>query len=133
MKKLNLIIDDDEINNTFCKFIITKVGLEGQFQSFTNPEAGLEFVTGILNNKDYDKIILFLDINMPIMNGWDFLREFEKIYCSQTDIRIYILSSSISDEDISQAKANKFVEDFISKPLSVPVLGKIKETLLYNL
>lgn len=129
MKKLNLIIDDDEINNTFCKFIITKVGFEGHFQSFTNPEEGLKFVAGILTNKDYDKIILFLDINMPIMNGWDFLNEFEKIYRNQADMHIYILSSSISDADKSQAKANKLVKDFISKPLSVPVLGKIKSEL----
>lgn len=129
MKKLNLIIDDDEINNTFCKFIITKVGLDGHFQSFTNPETGLAFIHALLLNKDYDKVILFLDINMPVMNGWDFLREFEKIYRNQTDIQIYILSSSISDSDRSKAKTNRYVTDFISKPLSVPVLGKIKEQL----
>jgi CheY-like chemotaxis protein len=128
MKKLNLIIDDDEINNMFCKFIVSKVGFEGQFMSFTNPEEGLKFVSGILSEKNYDKVILFLDINMPIMNGWDFLKEFEKIYKNQTDIHIYILSSSISDEDMSQARANKLVKDFISKPLTVPVLGKIKES-----
>jgi CheY-like chemotaxis protein len=129
MKKLNLIIDDDEINNTFCRFIISKVGFDGHFQSFTNPEAGLRFVNEIITENHYDKVILFLDINMPVMTGWDFLKEFEKIYKNQIDIQIYILSSSISDEDISQAKANKFVKDFISKPLSVPVLGKIKEEL----
>ena len=129
MKKLNLIIDDDEINNTFCKFIITKVGLDGHIQSFTNPEAGLEFVNTILLSKNYDKVILFLDLNMTIMTGWDFLREFEKIYKNQTDMHIYILSSSISDSDKSQARANKYVKDFIAKPLTLPVLGKIKEQL----
>lgn len=129
MKKLNLIIDDDEINNTFCKFIISKVGFDGQFESFTNPEDGLKFVAGILTEKHFDKVILFLDINMPIMNGWDFLKEFEKIYTNQIEIFIYILSSSISDDDKSQAKANKYVRDFISKPLSMPALGKIKEEL----
>jgi len=129
MKKLNLIIDDDEINNIFCRFIITKSGLEGHFKSFTNPEEGLEFVIDILRNKHYDKVILFLDINMPIMTGWDFLKEFEKIFKNQTDIKIYILSSSISEDDISHAKASKYVRDFISKPLSAATLDKIKEEL----
>jgi len=127
MRKLNLIIDDDIINNTYCKLVINKAGLAGQFQSFTNPEAGLKFVSEILAEKHYDKVLLFLDINMPVMSGWDFLKEFEKIYQNQADIHIYILSSSISNEDMSQAKENKFVRDFISKPLSVPVLDKIKE------
>jgi len=129
MKKLNLIIDDDEINNTFCRFIISKAGIEGHFQSFTDPEEGLKFVADILINKHYDKVVLFLDINMPIMTGWDFLKEFEKIYSYQTEIKIYILSSSISEDDKSHAQANKYVKDFISKPLSIGTLGKIRQEL----
>ncbi len=129
MNNLNLIIDDDPINNTFCKFIITKVGLEGNFQSFTNPEEGLQFVTTLLSEKSYSKVILFLDINMPVMNGWDFLKELEKIYKNDPEFNIYILSSSISEQDKSQADANKLVRNFISKPLSAPILEKIKNEI----
>ncbi len=70
--------------------------------------------------------IIFLDINMPVMNGWDFLEEFEKIKNSFKPLpRIFILSSTVDPEDYRKAKSFSTVADFISKPLMKEFLDRI--------
>ena len=67
--------------------------------------------------------MLFLDINMPIMTGWEFMKEFEKLNTLIKDqIFIYILSSSIDQEDKLKAKNHPDVVDYIEKPLSAEIL-----------
>ena len=62
---------------------------------------------------------------MPLMSGWDFLVEYEHLFKNQTDIKIYILTSSVSKADMDKAENNKNVEDFISKPLTSEVIEKL--------
>jgi CheY-like chemotaxis protein len=70
--------------------------------------------------------IIFLDINMPVMNGWDLLEELEHIKSSFSKLpRIYILSSTVDPEDYKRAKSFDAVVDFISKPLSKEILQNI--------
>jgi CheY-like chemotaxis protein len=70
--------------------------------------------------------IIFLDIFMPIKNGWDFLDEFQQEFQNEaTTIKLYMLSSSVYNDDILKAKDHYMVKDYISKPLSNDMLGDI--------
>ena len=122
-----ILIDDDAINNTICKLCIKKTLGEVPITTFTNPLQGFQFLQheygeGVPANP----AILFLDINMPEINGWDFLEMFDKLSEDlKRRIRIVLLSSSINQIDIEKAKADKNVVAFISKPLSREVLVSI--------
>ena len=70
--------------------------------------------------------LIFLDINMPVMNGWEFMEEFVKIRSTiQKKIDIYILSSSTDSIDIQKAKSNPEITDYIVKPLTPDLLKNI--------
>ncbi len=127
MKQKILVIDDDPINNMLCTYIIKKTVNNVEINCFELPLEGLEHVITQYNEPHIPPpTILFLDINMPEMDGWDFLDEFKKMKSHiQNQFKIYILSSSINPIDIEKAKINIFVEDFLSKPLSEMVLQKI--------
>jgi CheY-like chemotaxis protein len=80
-----------------------------------------------MQKKGLDKLpdYILLDINMPIMNGWDFLDEYKRLSIDPLGkTKIYIISSSVFSNDINKAKSYNLVKSFISKPLSVE---KIKE------
>ena len=120
-----LIIDDDEINNFIAAKLIDKIPPKAKVSTCVNGQEGIDFVKNKLNNQDEFPDIIFLDINMPLMNGWDFLEEYEHI---KNDIKkkvtINMLSSSVYNDDISKAETYTTVNKFISKPLTV---DKIKD------
>jgi CheY-like chemotaxis protein len=123
-----LIIDDDEINNFIAAKLIDKIPPKAKVSTCINGQEGINFVKNKLSNQDEFPDIIFLDINMPLMNGWEFLEEYEHI---KNDIKkkvtINMLSSSVYNDDISKAETYTTVNKFISKPLTV---DKIKD--LYN-
>lgn len=74
--------------------------------------------------------LIFLDINMPVMNGWEFLDAFEKDFQHLFGlVRIVILSSSIDTGDIIKSRQYKSVSDYIAKPLTIDVLNKLKTAI----
>jgi CheY-like chemotaxis protein len=80
-----------------------------------------------IQRKDPNKLpdYILLDINMPIMNGWEFLDEYKRLNLDPLGkSKIYIISSSVFSNDINKARSYPLVKDFISKPLNVE---KIKE------
>lgn len=85
---------------------------------FMNPLEGLTYIKNEYQNKPV-KTILFLDINMPFLNGWQVLDKLKQMDVSIINyFDIYILSSSISDKDITLAKSNQMVKAYLEKPLS---------------
>lgn len=117
-KDIFIAIDDDPINNLLSKVIIKKALPDATVYEFTEAKVALEFIDN--EARDYDGIILFLDINMPIIDGWGFLERFERL---STDIagkvRIYMLSSSLDENDVIRARSYASVEDYIPKPLTI--------------
>jgi CheY-like chemotaxis protein len=129
-KKRNviLLVDDDEAVNYFNKKLIDKSELDGTIMSLYNgAEAIREVMT--LNNtlSDDDLVVVFLDINMPILNGWGFLENFNTIkYALNFKTEIYLLTSSVNPDEKKKAEENSLVKQYISKPLTVEKLNEIK-------
>ena len=121
-----LLIDDDEINNFISIKLIKKALLNTEIMACLNGKFAIDQLADI-QRKDPNKMpdYILLDINMPIMNGWEFLEEFKRLNIDPLcKSKIYIISSSVFSNDINKAKSYPLVKDFISKPLNVE---KIKE------
>lgn len=114
-----VIIDDDIINNKLCRKIIEKVYPEAEITDFTNAREGLDFIIEKYSRPGDDKVILLLDISMPIMNAWEFLEAFDTLSQDIKDrVKIHILSSSINKNDMMKAQTNPNVEYYLIKPLT---------------
>ncbi|MBD3748039.1 MAG: response regulator [Sphingobacteriales bacterium] len=125
-----LIIDDDEINNFIAARLIGKIPPKAVVNTCLNGQIGLDFVKSKLQNQEEMPDIIFLDINMPVMNGWEFLEEFEKIRAQiNKKISINMLSSSVYNDDINKAETFHIVNKFISKPLTVNKIQDLYNTL----
>lgn len=113
------LIDDDKIYQFTAKKIIESTNLTKAVLSFYNGEEAIEFLKSNLQNADSIPDIIFLDINMPIKDGWEFLEEFKSILNDvKKRIVIYMVSSSVDDYDIKKSKEYSFVTDYIIKPIN---------------
>lgn len=129
MPRFNLVmlVDDDAITRMVCERIIKMTEFSERSLSAENGKNAIDYFKQKVEKKeDNDVEIIFLDINMPVMNGWDFLDEFEKLKNSFTMIpKIYILSSTVDPDDYKRATSYSTVVNLISKPLSKEVFDEI--------
>jgi CheY-like chemotaxis protein len=113
------IVDDDEIAGFLTKKIIEQTHLVEKIKVFSSPIEAIEFLNANLNNPDTLPEIILLDLNMPIMDGWGFIEEYIKLKPRLgKKISLYLLSSSISPEDIIKAHEIGEISDYIVKPVS---------------
>ncbi|MDB5138050.1 MAG: response regulator containing a CheY-like receiver domain and an DNA-binding domain [Mucilaginibacter sp.] len=125
-----IIVDDDPLNNTIYSIIIKTALGEVDIKTFTHPEDGLEFIQ---NKYVQSHTVLFLDLNMPTLTGWEFLEEYGKFNEElKKQIHIYLLTSSIDQRDKDKAKDNIYVKGFISKPLDSKTITSIAEKEFYD-
>ncbi len=119
-------MEDDPITIMVCDRIMKMHGFAEAVKSCENGKIAIDYLKSI-NPADEEPEIIFLDINMPVMNGWDFLEEYDTIKNNYLKSpRIFILSSTVDPEDYKKAKSFSTVEDFISKPLTKDFLDKIE-------
>ncbi len=120
-----LLVDDDPINNLINQRLISKVELGEETREFLSGAEALEFLDS-LNAED--KSLILLDINMPIMNGWEFLNHYQEKYPHRNDV-IVILSSSIDFLDRIKAQDYAIVSGFLEKPLTIEKLSEQIDSL----
>ncbi len=115
-----MLVDDDTIHNFITEHFLKDNYPPVQVVSFINPEEALSHLSETATNRELRfPDVIFLDINMPLMNGWEFLEEYlNKNLQHISSTKIYILSSSLDPNDISKAQRYPIVSGFISKPLT---------------
>lgn len=123
-----LLIDDDPICNFITeKFLRDKLGYRKAMLSFENPEDASDHLLKLKAEGKLELLpkILFLDINMPQITGFEFMDRMCDMGLSDFNIGVYILSSSVDFRDQEKAKNYHCVKGFISKPLSVEKLQSV--------
>jgi len=116
-----LLVDDDEINNFISIKLIKKALVSTEIMACLNGKFAIDQLLEI-QKSDPKKMpnYILLDINMPIMNGWEFLDEYKRLNIDPLGrCKIFIISSSVFSNDINKARSYPLVKDFISKPLNV--------------
>lgn len=131
-----ICVDDDPLCLFLAEVTIKESNMANEILLAESAPAAISLLKD-LYSKDDQKLesqelstLIFLDINMPVMNGWDFLEIFENEFQHLFgQVRIFILSSSIDTADIIRSKQYKSVDDYIAKPLTVEVLNKLKTAI----
>lgn len=126
MKKLKtvLLIDDDYATNFLHQIYIEKFELTENIVIATNGKHALEILFDENLKLKLVPDLIFLDINMPILNGWGFLEEYKKRTNGNHESIIIMLTASINPDDVAQASTDPYIYKFYSKPINE---GKLKE------
>lgn len=123
--KINLlVIDDDDINIFIIKKIVEKADLNINMVSKGNGQQAIAYIKDLIANQEQFPNLMLIDINMPIMNGWEFIEAYQMLNVQQ-NVDMYILSSSVYENDIEKTKSYLLVKGFISKPLSIDRLKEL--------
>ncbi|MBQ4914666.1 response regulator [Maribacter sp. MMG018] len=132
-KKSNvLLVDDDELYLYLMEKTIKEMTQDIEVNSFTDGEQAVEFVSKCTKEKKTLPKVIFLDINMPFLDGWGFLAEFKKLKSKiEQQINIYIVSSSVRESDIKKAAEYEELTDYMIKPIDRKKLAGIF-TKAYN-
>ncbi|MGH1484678.1 MAG: response regulator [Cellvibrionaceae bacterium] len=114
-----LIVDDSEADQFLCEYAIEHYDPAIEVKKVFDGKEALDFIENAENDVD----IIFLDINMPGMNGFDFL-EIYKNYDGDNKAKIIMLTSSVESEDYERCMQYDEVEQFLSKPLHMDKIGE---------
>ncbi|MET7028543.1 response regulator [Sediminicola luteus] len=128
MGKLNssCIIDDDDIFIYGTKKIMKKIDFCDEILVFNNGQEAMDGLKQLTAENKKLPNVIFLDINMPIMDGWEFLEDFIKIPNNNREhVTIYIISSSIDPMDIQKVQMYGLVNNYILKPIRIVDLEKV--------
>lgn len=127
---LFILVDDDEVNNLISRLTIESAWSNVDIITFINPTAALEFLrNNFQQRRTTQEAIILLNISMPTLTGWEFLEKFEELSEeTKSRINLYVLSASFDKRDKNLAQENKYVIEFLSKPLSTEMVQKIRAT-----
>ena len=129
--KIACIIDDDPIFIFGLKKVMNSVDFAEEVLVYKNGEDALENLIAIKDDKEALPEVILLDLNMPIMDGWQFLDEFTQVKVDKK-ITVYIVSSSIDPLDYEKSKKYSHIENYIIKPVQTDDLKTILKTFRRN-
>jgi len=125
-------VDDDPITLMLCKKVIERVEFAKEIVTAQNGEEAIQYFADLAANNSTDSEsyprLTLLDLNMPIMNGWEFLdiyleRGYQNLF---KEAQFIVLSSTIDPDDMNQTKKYPIVVDFLSKPITKEMLEELK-------
>ncbi len=123
--QLTCIIDDDQIFTMLAKKLFEIKQFCKHTLCFKNGEEALAFfVTNAQNPQNLPEIV-FLDINMPELDGWGFLEKMKNVTLSK-QVKVFILTSSINPADIEKSKSFEMVSGYLQKPLKLEQLQQVE-------
>lgn len=125
-----MLVDDNEIDNFINQKMIEGCNFAEKVYVHTSGRSALEFLQNIERNKDFPRElipqVIFLDISMPIMDGFQFLDEFQKLSNQITqNVKIMLLTSSINPLDQQKSSNIPSIANYMNKPLTKDHLSKI--------
>jgi CheY-like chemotaxis protein len=133
-RKLNcvLLIDDDEPTNFLNKMIIEETGLVKEVKVAQSALEALDYLSGKGQAGSNEALpapeLIFLDINMPAMDGWEFLEKYEQLSPEQkASIIVVMLTTSFNPEDEQKAEKISYISSYRNKPLTQEILMGILE------
>lgn len=130
MLELIICIDDDPITLMLFKKIANKALFAKKIMYTSNGEEAIALINTLHNEEGIKPQLIFLDLNMPVMGGWEFLDVFNSSdYYNLNNTKAIILSSTIDPEDIIKSKSYPNVIEFLSKPITVEMLDDIKSKI----
>ena len=121
MKKIETfcIVDDDDIYQFTTSLLLKKTDLVNKIIVFSNGLKAINFLKDEMGTKENIPDVLFLDINMPVMDGWEFLEEYLLIKpMMPKTVVIYMVSSSVNEKDVLKAKSISALSGYMVKPIS---------------
>lgn len=120
-----LLIDDSEPDNFLHVYLLEKYDVADRVHSVLNVEQGLKYLKDLsANNLDFPEVIL-LDINMPRMNGWEFIDALNDQNIDYSNCQIYILTTSLNPDDQEKALNEYKVAGFFNKPLNYDMIQQV--------
>ena len=130
-----LCVDDDPITLMLCKKVIVKASFSNEIITSQNGEEALHYFNTLKYANSEHQLekhpqLIFLDLNMPVMGGWEFLDHFNSADFSEfKNIKVVVLSSTIDPEDLKKSKTYPMVIDFLSKPITLSMLEYLKNKI----
>ena len=126
--KLTYIIDDDKLTVKLISILVSKNKFCEEIQSFDNAQHAIDKLKQNASNNGVLPDAILLDLNMPAMDGWQFLDEFMLLPIKK-EISIFIMTSSIDPVDIEMAKKYKIVKDYVEKPITSKKLDLLSKLI----
>jgi CheY-like chemotaxis protein len=121
-----LLVEDDVTTNFLHRRLLNRMSAANTIMEAGNGEAALNYLRHHATGPDHTPLLILLDIKMPVMDGFEFLEEYEKIARElNPDIKIVMLSSSVSPVDLARIKNFSSISGYYSKPLSEEIIKKI--------
>ncbi len=114
-----MLVDDDEIFTYIIKKIIEESDIAEQINIFSNGRDAINYLSEVATEESLLPKVIFLDLNMPLLDGWGFLDEYIRLkpkLCKK--INLYVITSSVSTYDHQKSKDYSDITDFIVKPLA---------------
>ena len=124
------VVDDDPIHQFGMKVLLKKVKFSNEVMVFHNGQEAMDALMQLLDKGEKLPSIIFLDLNMPIKDGWGFLDDFVKIpHQNRKKVVIYVVSSSINPSDKEKAKNYEVVSNYIVKPIDEKQLTQVLDDM----
>lgn len=130
MIKHVLCVDDEQVTQMLNQVIFKRTGFCENVVTALNGKLGLDYFEKLIESdtaKETVPQVILLDLNMPVIDGWEFLDKFKQQYHNKfPEISIFILSSSVDPKDMNKAAANSLVKGFVNKPLTIDAIEQLK-------
>ena|ERR1044072_409596 len=128
-----LLIDDDAIYQFIACKTLESTGYINKIQVCSNGEEALNFLKEHAANENELPDVIFLDINMPVMNGWEFLDVYQPLHRKLAkDIQLFLVTSSLNDQDKEFSTRYDCIQDYVVKPLAREKIEALLAAVAYT-